>query len=144
MELEKSHKIQYKHLSSVVENSSIKYGRKLLDGRGPTDYAVCIARDLKVGGDDFIRCANKIIKEIDDESNEILSIKQSHFNPNVFMHECNRCGTKELKKLITHHREHQSEAVDNMINGYHKNSKWNLEVLCVDCHFKEHHDDHHH
>lgn len=137
LEIKKLKNVSFKHLSITIEKGDIVYGRKIIDGSGDSSYGVDIARHLNVGDDEFIKNAIRIRRDIEGEAQVILSTKPSRYNSNKFIDKCERCGS--IENVHTHHIEHQEDADENgMINGYHKNSKWNLMGLCRECHMKEH------
>lgn len=137
LEIKDLKNVQFKHLSITIEKGDIVYGRKILEGSGDSSYGVDIAKHLRVGDDDFIKNAIRIRRAIEGESQVILSTKPSRYNSNKFIDKCEKCGS--IENIHTHHIEHQEDADENgMINGYHKNSKWNLMALCRECHSKEH------
>jgi len=128
--------VKFYHLSIEIKNGVIIYGRKLKSGTGESTYGIEIASQLKVGDSEFIKNAISIRKKIEGEALEILSTKQSRYNPDVYIHCCAKCGATE--NLETDHIKPQCKADENnMIGGYHKNSKYNLMVLCKRCHLKK-------
>ncbi len=150
--------VNFYHLSVEVSDGEIIYGRKLQTGSGSDTYGVEIAKQLKVGDSEFIRNAISVRRMVSDVSDQILSTKQSRYNKDVYMDKCEKCGahggahngahggapggpsSKEKSSgLHTHHIKHQKDADgNNMIDGYHKNRKSNLQVLCETCHQEEH------
>ena len=85
--------------------------------------------------DDFVKGANKILKELMNQNTSIVNTKTSIYNKDVFMDECKVCGGLAEE---THHIKKQCTADDNgMIDHHHKNKKHNLVTLCKSCHNKE-------
>ena len=131
--------IKFYHLSIEIDNGEIIYGRKLQSGSGSDIYGIEIAKQLKVGDASFMKTAISVRNTIEKMSQEILTTKQSRYNMDVYMDKCTKCGETDASRLHTHHIKHQSDADENkMINGYHKNSKFNLTVLCDNCHHNIH------
>ena len=69
--------------------------------------------------------------------NHIINPKQSKYNSKLYVTECAECGSRDL--LETHHNIYPQKSADK--NGIiydkeylHKNLKWNLQVLCKQCH----------
>ena len=137
------------HFKIIVDNCSgsgdsaeITYDRNFHDGPGDTMYGLEIARFLNLGND-FIRSAFSTRNKLVGKTDKILNVKKSNYNSKLFMHECSRCHRQadEIgQELHTHHKVEQSNADEygNIEGGFHKNKLSNLEVLCNDCHKKEH------
>lgn len=122
----------------IDEQNNIVFDRHLEEG-GMTDlYGLEVARAVDLP-DDFMRGAFEIRDQLLGESSEILPTKESRYNKGVYMKCCEVCGSR--KNLQTHHLKHQKDADDyGLINKkFHKNAKFNLQVICQDCHIKEHH-----
>lgn len=121
------------------ENNMLIYDRKLRDGSGESIYGLEVAKSLSLN-DDFIKRAYKIRNRVINEDTEILKPDKSRYNSKVYVDSCSICKKKSGKdKLPTHHINHQCTADKNgFINYFHKNSKFNLLVLCDECHKKVH------
>ncbi len=134
------------HFSVEMKNDKIVYIRKLIPGQGQTLYGLEIAKGLSFDKG-FIANAFKYREEITSKGESlkntmILSTKKSRYNSNVFMDECYRCGSK--KQLHTHHISPQKNAdsvgfISDIKNN--KNVKYNLVVLCEECHVALHQND---
>lgn len=128
--------LRFSHLSVEVIDGKVIYGRKLLSGSGPSSYGLLIATQLNVGDSEFQKTALSIQRDLQGKHNQLLSTKQSKYNPDVYVHECSVCG--DTKNLETDHIQRQELADENnMIEGYHKNRKGNLQILCRKCHEKK-------
>lgn len=127
-----------KHISIKEENNVLIYDRELKDGKSPTDYGLMVAKNMGVS-ERVMAQALKIAKMMMNEQSEILSTKQSRYNKNLFMTECEKCKT--AKDLHTHHIIEQNEANENGFfkDGSHMNHISNLQVLCRKCHQDHHH-----
>lgn len=141
--IQKLNNIKIFHLSIDIKDGNIIYGREIKEGYGSDNYGIEIAKQLCVGNNEFIKNAISIRRKITNKPEEILTTKQSKYNKDVYMDKCGKCGVNysggSLTRLHTHHKEHQAWAdKNNMINGYHKNRKSNLIVLCEKCHNEEH------
>ena len=125
------------HLKIIYdqEKDLLIYDRKLEKGSGPAIYGleVCKAMDL---GNEFISLARSIQLTITDSTHNLLNDKQSNYNKDIVMDQCQVCFKKSEH---THHIQEQNEADANgMIHHYHKNTKHNLVPLCETCHHKVH------
>jgi DNA mismatch repair protein MutS len=125
------------HFKVHIKNDKIIFDRHIELG-GMTDlYGLEVAKALGLP-DDFMRGAFSVRDYLVKQPSEILSTKKSRYNSNVFVHSCSNCGSCE--NLHTHHINHQEDADKNgMINNkFHKNSKFNLQILCKKCHQELH------
>lgn len=125
-----------KHLSIEIEKDNIKYLRKLTEGSSLTNYGILVAKSFGIENS-IINDAMKIKNNYLNVSNDIINIKRSLYNKNVYMTECELC--KKTKNLETHHIIEQKEAnVSGFIlsENFHKNDKHNLIILCKNCHSK--------
>lgn len=110
----------------------IIYSRELKEGPGSMEYGLTIAKYI-IQDNEFNKIATELQEEIYNDN--LLSIKQSRYNNNVFMDSCTMCGYKPKYNetpLETHHIKEQH----NFNENYNKNSKFNLMVLCQKCHDK--------
>ena len=87
---------------------------------------------------DFLVLSEEIRKKLLGVKNTILEDKQSHFNSEVYVHECKICGNPATD---VHHIKFQCEANQNNIieNYLQKDSASNLVQLCQQCHDQVHH-----
>ena len=113
------------------------YDRKLKEGHGESIYGLEVAMSLSIDPG-FIRKASEIRKSITGQNSELLSTKTSRYNKKVYMDACSICG-KQALELQTHHIAEQSKADANGFitlseNQFHKDSAFNLIVLCDKCH----------
>ena len=73
---------------------------------------------------------------------KLVEDKRSRYNSKKFVSNCENCGKKASYngELETHHNVITQEQCDTegFFNHLHKNSLWNLKVLCSDCHDLEH------
>lgn len=111
--------------------------RKLESGVGDELYGLEYASKYGISSE-FIKRAFYFRNKIENRNQEILSTKKSRYNSEVYIDKCNRCGS--TLELCTHHIEEQHTADKHGIikEKFHKNSGFNLEVLCNNCH-KLHH-----
>jgi len=132
-------KINIVHLETIFEEDTEKliYNRKLSKGVGKTTYGIEVAKWLKLDPE-FIQLANNIRKEIMNESTLFLNTKTSRYNSKIYVDECGMCKSKI--SLHVHHIEPQESADENNMIGYfHKNTAFNLMVVCEKCHYNIHH-----
>jgi len=142
------------HLHEIVEFEEImesknlqiyhmdfNYTYKLLNGIGNKLYGLEFATSLNQFTTDFLKRAYQIRNNIEGKSDLIVSTKKSRYNSQVYMDKCNRCGSTE--DLCTHHvyEQHTSDKNGIINSKFHKNSKFNLEVLCEKCHIEHHHNE---
>ena len=126
-------RLKFFHLSVSTINNTIVYDRKLTPGSGNDCYGINVANAL-INDSDFIKTAKKIRKS----QEKLFNVKQSNYNKEKIGVCCEICGGEYNH---THHINEQHTAdSNNFINGYHKNSKFNLVALCVSCHEKVHND----
>lgn len=130
--------IVLKHMEVIYdkERDMLIYDRKLKDGPGNSMYGLEVCKSLSLP-EDFLNNAYEIRRKYYPETNNILSLKTSHFNSKKIMSLCEICG-KNLGTEV-HHLQHQSQANQDGIisNGdmlFHKNNLANLVTLCEDCH----------
>lgn len=126
------------HFKVHIDGDDIIFDRRIEEG-GMTDlYGLEVARALGLPSE-FMKGAFAVRDQLTGNHTKVLTTKTSRYNSNVYMHQCNRCGSTE--NLHTHHIHHQCDANKNNLidNRFHKNSKHNLEVLCRECHELEHH-----
>lgn len=110
---------------------ALVYDRNLVEGPSQTLYGLEVIRAMHMDPD-FIKLADDIRRENMEISPNIIQPKQSKYNPNLYMTQCQVCaGPAE----DTHHIGFQCTA-DNkgFIEHFHKNVLANLVVLCKNCH----------
>lgn len=139
--------VEFYHLTVSFSDTQIIYGRKLQRGQSDSVYGIEIANHLKIGSPEFIKNAmmirNTLVSDVSktqksDESVPlyVLPTKVSNYNNKVYVDKCVECGSTE--KLQTDHIEPQMKSDENgMIGTFHKNSKFNLQNLCENCHKKK-------
>ena len=111
------------------------YNRKLDEGSGDSIYGLEVCKAMQLDKE-FLELANNIRNEITDDK-EIFNSKNSSYNSNIYYDMCNICNIKKSDHI--HHIKYQEEAdKNNMIEHFHKNSKFNLTALCEECHHKVH------
>jgi len=129
--------IQIYHFKVHINNNEIVFDRRIEKG-GMTDlYGLEVARALGLP-DTFMKGAFQIRDMLLEQPTEILTSKSSKYNSKVYVHSCSKCG--KFKDLHTHHINQQKDADENGLiqKRFHKNSKFNLQILCKDCHELEH------
>ena len=121
-----------KHIKLTYDDSTDKliYDRVLSDGSGPNFYGLQVAKYLMKDAK-----FNEITSQILDEYNN-TSIKQSKYNSENLLIECQICKSKD--NLETHHIVFQKDFNDKKINKnklhLQKDSNYNLVTLCQSCH----------
>lgn len=139
--LSNDNKLYIKHLSiHRNENNDIICDRLIKDGAGPSTYGIEVCKGIGLDGDFIIEC-NETRKELLGEHTELLNIKKSKYNSQLYVDHCEMCGSQ--KNLETDHINEQKNAntfgLIKESNGsiYHKNSLFNLMILCKECHNKK-------
>lgn len=129
--------IKIYHFKVHIKDNHIDFDRHIEEG-GMTDlYGLEVARALGLP-EEFMRGAFKVRDQLTDQPAELFSTKQSRYCSKKYVDKCANCGS--TKDLHTHHLKHQKDADDKgLIDGkFHKHRKFNLEILCQQCHAKEH------
>lgn len=133
---ELSDSIKVRHLSVDCSDEKIVYGRKLLEGQGPSVYGLEVAKHI-IHNDQFIKKAEIVRKQLMGISDKVLEEKSSKYNADLYVDHCEICG--DNKELDVHHIKFQSECdQDGLYKHIPKNMIGNLVVLCKDDHVKVH------
>lgn len=137
-EIQNLRNVCLKHMEVMYdkENDRLIYDRKLKDGPGNNLYGLEVCKSLNLP-QDFLNAANEIRIKYSPECKSILSLKQSRYNSNKLVSNCEKCG-KNMGTQV-HHLQFQKDANENgIINNdtsyFHKNNVANLMTLCEDCH----------
>jgi DNA mismatch repair protein MutS len=122
------------------ENDVLVYDRKLKDGPGNSLYGLEVCKSLNLPYD-FLEAANNIRLKYNPDGRSVLSLKQSRYNSNKIVSNCEKCG-KNIGTEV-HHLQYQADADENGIiktedSIFHKNSLANLMTLCEMCHNETH------
>jgi len=129
----KSLKSKHLKLTYDTTNDMLVYDRCLSDGHGESFYGLQVAKYL-MKDKEF----NERTSEILNEYNSTNNSKQSKYNNNIYMDNCQICKIKD--KLETHHIVWQKDFDKNNINKtklhLQKNNESNLVTLCMACHDK--------
>lgn len=143
--------VELEHVKSFhlkVDYDAIKdcliYNRKLNEGSGEKVYGITVARHI-IHDTEFIDKAISIKNKLMKKYDSLISGKKSSYNKNLYIHECNICGTTDSKynvsPLETHHINFQKDCVNNFVKDkphIQMNHQANLVVLCNACHDKIH------
>jgi DNA mismatch repair protein MutS len=128
-----------KHLTTHYdeEKKVLVYDRLLKDGQGSNYYGIEVAKSL--GFDkDFLDEAIRIRAEMIGNTH-LLNTKVSRYNSKLYVDQCLLCS--KSTGLETHHLREQVEADEKgFIDHFHKDERFNLLVLCKECHIKIHAD----
>lgn len=136
-EITKNKLIKLYHFDILLDNNTLNFNRKLKEGSGSSEYGIEIADKLNLPKD-FIKNAYNFRNKFKGESKDFVSKKKSRYNSKIFVDQCQMCGSK--KNLQTHHIHEQQDADKHgMIEHFHKNIKFNLLVVCEECHQSIHH-----
>jgi DNA mismatch repair protein MutS len=134
--------VHIKHMSVIYnkETRCLEYDRKLKNGPGNNMYGLEVCKSLNLP-EDFLENAHNIRMKYHPESASILVRKQSHFNAEKIVGDCEMCGENMASEV--HHLQYQREAnKDGIISRndliFHKNHKANLLNICEKCHKKIH------
>lgn len=137
-EITKNKCISIQHFAVFVEEGKIHYHRKLEPGMGESLYGIEIA-DAIGFPPSFIKTAFDIRnKVLGKKTTDLVNNTRSRYNRKVIMDACSQCGSTQ--NLHTHHIVPQSKSdKDGFIGTFHKNKKFNLDILCASCHSHHHH-----
>lgn len=127
-------KLRIAHLTATYDEKLEKliYNRRLEDGAGSSLYGLEVCKSLAIS-QEFIDRANSIRRQFENIPQMFLSTKTSRYNSRVYVDKCSLC--QKLIDLQTHHIEEQNKADERgYIEHYHKNSSFNLTILCKSCH----------
>ena len=131
-----------KHMSVIFdrEKDILVYDRKLKDGPGDNMYGLEVCRSLNLP-ETFLELAHNIRVKYNPQYASILDRKQSHYNANKIIGQCEMCNEKIGTEV--HHLQHQKEANESNIiiskdTTFHKNHSANLIILCEKCHLEFH------
>lgn len=139
----------------INDKGDLVYHRELTPGLGDTVYGIKIAkylikdRDFDILTDRMREIHTQLYNQGHKNGHnielKIVEDKRSKYNSNKFVSHCEICGKKATHKgeLETHHIIHQEDCQDGFIkekglNHLEMNSKWNLKILCSDCHDIKH------
>ena len=125
------------HLRVIYDEAKdiLIYDRTLNEGSGQAIYGLEVLRSLHIN-QEFLGLAHEIRREIMEVPSNIIAIRQSKYNSDLYMNECQIC--KGLAE-DTHHISEQCKANEKgFIDHYHKNVLSNLVVLCKKCHLAAH------
>lgn len=129
------------HLSIDYDEATeiLIYNRKLLSGSGLPTYGLMVAKSLGLPKD-FIDQANEIILEITGKNKNIIEMKTSRYNTEIYVDNCAMCGkTRAQTELHSHHIQEQSKADDRkLIGNIPMNAKDNIIILWHGCHTSLH------
>jgi len=134
------------HLSVHYDESNdmLIFDRQLKPGSGDKLYGLLVAKYI-IRNNDFIKIAQDIKCRLIDEENTILSTRQSKYNSEVYISECELCGKKSNPQngiyLDTHHINQQKDCVNGFVKDkihIPKNISANLIILCKECHVAVH------
>jgi len=130
--------VQIKHLAADISpNAVVTYHRTLQNGPGPNMYGIEVCRGLQFG-DTFINHCFTFRNHLVGKRDLLVPDKRSRYNTRLIVDKCSLCGKQS--SLETHHIDEQHTAdSDGFIGNYHKNTKFNLVILCDDCHTQLHH-----
>lgn len=127
------------HMSVKYDSTleKIIYERKLKDGSGPSTYGIEVCKGMNLE-ESYIDLAREIRMEITDNKDVNMLIgKKSNYNQSKFISYCEVCVDEVA--IDTHHIKFQCTAdSDKKIDGWHKDSKFNLVGLCKKCHMMVH------
>lgn len=122
------------HLEVKIEDGKLIFNRKLKPGICDSIYGIECSKII-VNNDEFVSNAILFRKELTNEK-DLFDSKQSKYNKNLFMNECEICKNK--KDLQSHHIIFQKEfKIENKI-PFNKNDLHNLVILCEKCHIDLH------
>ena len=126
------------HLKVIYNKDTgiLVYDRKLEPGNGPAMYGLEVCKAMNMDTE-FLIVAEEIRKNLLGINHKILDTKNSRYNSNVYIHDCEICKSNAVD---VHHIKFQCTAdKNNIIDGsIKKDTKSNLVQLCKECHNKVH------
>lgn len=138
-EIKNNKSIKIFHLDFSIENDIVEFKRKILPGGINSLYGIEVASAMGINPN-IVAIAHTIRNRLANKPVKLLTTKSSRYNSQLYIHECFKCGS--TKHLHTHHIIEQQTADPEtklISNRIHKNSKFNLLVLCESCHKLVHH-----
>ena len=142
IELVKENKeVKIKHFDYNIKDNKIIFDRVLRDGTPKSLlYGIEISKFI-INDKIFLSEAYELRNKLLNKDNELIAKKFSHFNNIKHINKCELCNSEI--SLETHHINEQKNANEYGIiitedNIYHKNTKFNLQILCNSCHKKMH------
>lgn len=121
----------------LVESVQDFYNRELKSGSGPITYGVEVAEKIGISAS-LIKRAYQIRKGVHFFYEPYDPEKNSRYNSSVKMEKCVLCH--ETKNLHCHHIFPQQKFDStNILQGFRKDGKYNLVILCQKCHDSIHH-----
>lgn len=122
-----------KNKTLVTDSPAIFYNRSMEAGSGPPLYGIELANDLGIE-DDIINTATTYRNHVQLDYN-FKGSKESKYNKKIIKDECALCHQRH--SLEVHHILQQKFFKNSTnMNGFEKNNKTNLIVLCRTCHDK--------
>jgi DNA mismatch repair protein MutS len=148
---ELKNKLLIGHLKTEYDNKNkcFIYNRKLLEGLPNSNYGLVVAQSI-IDSQDIIKSALKIQNNILNSNKELLTVKKSQYNKDLYCDECYICKDLNIEKKIenevldVHHVVFQQKFdKDNKckINDKEhlkKNQLSNLVILCKHHHNQTH------
>jgi len=143
-ELMEDPRLAVKHIGMSYDpvGKKLLFDRILRPGIGRSVYGLEIAEYLGFPTD-FLKQAYDYRTRLEEGGKAasqplpLVKNRRSRYHPKVLMDQCQECGERS-STLHTHHIQEQSMAdSEGYIGKYHKNSKFNLKVLCEPCQQKE-------
>lgn len=143
------------HAVLTKQGSQDPMFRKIMPGEGPVMYGIEIAEQLGFPSDFIAKCFHyrrlmndRVSMAVmchtkPDRGEHLVATAPTRYNKNVTMDHCHRCSTKV--SLQAHHKIHQEHASERHgkkiipgTGGQSIHSAWNLQILCEQCHHREH------
>ena len=116
------------------QKDQLIFNRELKSGAGRSEYGILVAKHL-IENKKFASVCQKISDELNNKKNYLIVNKKSKYNSKVYMTECFHC--KSTHNLHTHHIEFQKNSKDGFLMEkphIRIHSRFNLMVLCEQCH----------
>ena len=128
------------HLEVAYDEATdtLCFNRELKKGSGNDNYGIKVARHI-IKNTNFLQICQQTSDEVSGRPNEFLSFKKSKYNSKMYVNECFHC--KSTQHLHTHHILFQkdfTQGVHMQKPHIRKNSKYNLMILCENCHQQLH------
>ena len=124
-EITKLNNVRQFHLTVQCDENTgtLIYDRKLKEGSGTSNYGIEVAKFLKLSPE-LISIATQIRNKYFGKK---IKIKSSSYNKGALLSECKICGDPGVD---VHHIYHQSETINDYVDGKYIHDKSNLVSLC--------------
>jgi len=124
-EINQLENVKQMHLTVDYDKTTgeLVYDRKLKLGPGDSNYGIEVAKFLKISPE-LINIAVQIRNKYFSKK---IQLKSSKYNKGTILNDCGICGEIAVDM---HHIYHQSETINDYVDGFYIHDKSNLVPLC--------------